>query len=338
MLHQTKDMRELLIDIDVAISRMNNDRVEGSLIEKRKIALDLVINFPNKKDERINDSTISKLLDVNHKISIYLDKNSILHSLDCFLYDMACLSNKKDSILKRFFELKEKQIIYKLKKERDINVEVISRDEILSLKIYLISRLSASRNIVDKNERKKLLELSYLRGFETNFQRLFKIKINNDVPGYKRNLLELNFNSLYYQMLLLNDNDTKSVIINEDLLENIVLGFKSIQKENTNVRTCVSDLKLEILHGSNPIRITMIAEEKHNKDVCKLLVKKFHEFLSNVCVKESVNDIYEFMFIKGKELGVEIREMKLKSILLETDNNVIKLIDNKKDPKVKKKI
>ncbi len=337
MFPKDQDIRRLLIEIDVAIARMNSEKsdIEDITIsENKKKAFSLIKDFPLNIDGSISDATIGKFLDVNNKVSLFLYKQSMLHHLDIMLYDIACLSKKKESILKKFFELKEKQIIYELKRDLT-DTDLIDRDEVLCMKIFLVNILSSKKGILSKEEREKLLGLSFIRGFETNFQKLFTIKVSKEDIGYKKNMLELNFNALNYQMLLLNNNDTKSVVLDKKLLENMVLGFHSIAKFDPDFKTYIKDFKIDILNsGINPIKITWITEEKSNRVVCELLVTKIKEFLSDVCVETNVNDIYEFMFLKGEELATGIREIKLKDKLIDIEIKNGKEINLRKPKKI----
>lgn len=68
--------------------------------------------------------------------------------------------------------------------------------------------------------------------------------------------------------------------------------------------------------------------------VCELLVTKIKEFLSDVCVETNVNDIYEFMFLKGEELATGIREIKLKDKLIDIEIKNGKEINLRKPKKI----
>lgn len=336
-----KEIRDLLIAIDVAIARMNNEKEETEKREKKQALINLVRIFPEKIGGKITDTTIGKFLEVSHRVSLYLYQQASITHLDLVLYDLACESKNKRAIMKKFFDLKEKQMIFEDKLTKIVDISLINVNELNFKKIFLINKLSSSKGILSREEREDLINLSSIRGVEKDFQKLFTVKVKKSKElGYKDDLVELNFTALNYQMLVLNNNDTKSVSINKNLLENIVLGYHSISRDNIDIQGCVKDFKLEIITGRNPIKFTLTVEEKQNKDVCELFVNKMRDFLENVAVDGRLNDVFHFMYIKGQELAIGVREIKLREKLSKQsiENSGKESVSMDKEEKKRKKI
>lgn len=320
-------VKEKLVAIDIAINQYNNEKneiIKSDILSNLK---ELIKKFPNKIEERINDTTIGKFIDVTNKVSIYVFKQANLTYMDVALYTAACLSPSKDMILKKFFALKEKQMIIEELNKAGASInkqKTIPNEEINNFKIFYINRLSSACGQFSKEERLNLLNLFCLRGLITDERKLFSVKVEKESEGYKKNFLSLDLGSLNHYMTLNNNNDIKSISLNAKLFEMFGMGFDEVQIKNKIISECVTDLS--IMKYKN-IEIIIIGEEKNNRKICELLVNKIKYCLSNLCIEKDSKDLYLFMYECGKDFANEIREMKLKEKL---NSDSKKEVENKK--------